>query len=88
MALTKVLAFDIGIKNLAFCVLENNNSVLALENCNILEPVEQVNCSKCTVKASYKAGDKVFCKRHGAARIERRSRSEYLLLHAILSHTL
>ena len=64
MAYRKVLAFDIGIKNLAFCVLENNHSVLALENCNILEPVEQVNCSKCTVKASYKAGDSVYCKRH------------------------
>ena len=64
MAYRKVLAFDIGIKNLAFCVLENNHSVLALENCNILEPVEQVTCSKCTVKASYKAGEGVFCKRH------------------------
>jgi hypothetical protein len=60
----KVLAFDIGIKNLAFCVLENNTNVIALENCNILDPVEQVNCSKCTIKASYKAGEDVFCKRH------------------------
>jgi hypothetical protein len=60
----KVIAFDIGIKNLAFCVLENDTDVLALENCNILEPVEQVNCSKCSIKASYKAGDNVFCKRH------------------------
>lgn len=60
----KVLAFDIGIKNLAFCILENNTNVLALENCNILEPVEEVKCFMCNIKASYKAGDKVFCKRH------------------------
>ncbi len=60
----KVIAFDIGIKNLAFCVLENDKTVLALENCNILEPVEQIACTKCALKASYKAGDKVFCKRH------------------------
>lgn len=60
----KVLAFDIGIKNLAYCVLENNKTVLALENCNILEPVEQVKCSKCTVKASYTVNNQVFCKRH------------------------
>jgi hypothetical protein len=60
----KIVAFDIGIKNLAFCILENDKDVLALENCNILEPVEQVNCSKCTVKASYKVDDNVFCKRH------------------------
>ena len=60
----KVIAFDIGIKNLAYCVLENNSDVLALENCNILEPVEQVNCYMCSVKASYKADNKVCCKRH------------------------
>lgn len=64
MEYRKVIAFDIGIKNLAFCVLENDKNVLALENCNILEPVEQVNCSKCAIKASYKAGDNVYCKRH------------------------
>jgi hypothetical protein len=64
MSYKKVIAFDIGIKNLAFCVLENDKDVLALENCNILEPVEQVNCSKCNLKASYKAADQVFCKRH------------------------
>jgi hypothetical protein len=64
MSNKKVIAFDIGIKNLAFCILENDTNVLALENCNILEPVEQINCSKCTIKASYKAGEDVFCKRH------------------------
>jgi hypothetical protein len=64
MEYKKVLAFDIGIKNLAFCILENESNVIALENCNILEPVEQVNCFMCAIKASYKAGDKVFCKRH------------------------
>jgi hypothetical protein len=60
----KVLAFDIGIKNLAYCVLENDKTVLSLENCNILEPVEQVKCSKCTVKANYTVNNQVFCKRH------------------------
>lgn len=60
----KVLAFDIGIKNLAFCILENDKTVLALENCNILEPVEQVKCFMCKSKASYKVSENVFCKRH------------------------
>jgi molybdopterin converting factor small subunit len=64
MVYKKVLAFDIGIKNLAFCILENNKTVLALENCNILEPVEQVKCFMCKSKASYKVSEKVFCKRH------------------------
>jgi hypothetical protein len=60
----RILAFDIGIKNLAFCILENGQNVIALENCNILAPVEQVPCFMCKVKASYKAGDHFFCKRH------------------------
>jgi hypothetical protein len=64
MSNKKVIAFDIGIKNLAFCVLENDKNVLALENCNIIEPVEQINFSKCSIKASYKAGENVYCKRH------------------------
>jgi hypothetical protein len=63
-AYKKVLAFDIGIKNLAFCVLENDKQVLSLENCNILEPVEEVKCFMCVSKASFIVSDKVFCRRH------------------------
>jgi hypothetical protein len=64
MTYRKVLAFDIGIKNLAFCILENDKTVLALENCNILESVEQVKCFMCKSKASYTVSNNVFCKRH------------------------
>jgi hypothetical protein len=59
----KILAFDIGIKNLAFCLLENN-AVLGLENCNLLEPVEPILCKHCTYKASYTANQLPYCKRH------------------------
>ena len=59
----KVLAFDIGIKNLAFCVLEDQN-VLALENVNLLEPVEPLICSACTLKASFRVHENIYCKRH------------------------
>jgi hypothetical protein len=61
----RILAFDIGIKNLAFCILDEK--VIALENCNILPPVEAIKCSKCKSKASYKVLNEVsevFCKRH------------------------
>jgi hypothetical protein len=64
MSYKKVLAFDIGIKNLAYCILENDVNVLELENSNILDPVEEVKCFMCHIKASYKVEDKVFCKRH------------------------
>ena len=60
----KVVAFDIGIKNLAFCVLEQETNVLGLENCNLLEPVEQITCSQCKIKASYTALQRPYCKRH------------------------
>lgn len=61
--LHKVLAFDIGIKNLAFCVLEGTH-VHALENINLLPPVEPVACSSCKLRASYRVNEKVYCKRH------------------------
>ena len=59
----KTLAFDIGIKNLAFCILENK-SVLSLQNVNLLDPVEPIICSQCKSKASYRVGEGVHCKRH------------------------
>jgi len=67
----KVLAFDIGIKNLAFCVLEAplgslvaNTNVIALDNCNLLEPVEVISCHNCKLKASFTVNQQNFCKRH------------------------
>lgn len=61
---SKVLAFDIGIKNLAFGILKDKTEVLALENCNILEPVEKTKCFMCKQNASYSVGGNFFCKRH------------------------
>lgn len=63
MSQTKVLAFDIGIKNLAFCLLENN-SILRLENVNILDSVEKTSCASCKSAASFTAGPHHVCKRH------------------------
>jgi hypothetical protein len=60
----KVIAFDIGIKNLAFCILQDGKKVLALENCNLLDPVATLTCRLCAAKANWKAGDHLCCKRH------------------------
>jgi len=57
------LAFDIGIKNLAFCVLKERH-VVALENCNLLEEPVKVTCALCKLKASYTVNTAVYCKRH------------------------
>jgi hypothetical protein len=66
----RVLAFDIGIKNLAYCVLEtvdaSHQKVQALENCSLLEPVATVSCSACSHKATYQSSVGLTCKRHAA----------------------
>lgn len=60
----KVLAFDIGIKNLAFCVLSSPRYVDAWENCNLIgEPVKQ-KCSACRLNASFTVDLHHFCKKH------------------------
>jgi len=65
MPQTKVLAFDIGIKNLAFCLMENT-IIHKLENVNILPSVEKIICHSeaCSAAASYTVGPKNMCKRH------------------------
>jgi hypothetical protein len=60
----KVVAFDIGIKNLAFCILENDSTVLSLENCTLLEPIQTNSCSSCKLKASFQIHQQLFCKKH------------------------
>ena len=73
--MTTVCAFDIGIKNLAFCVMRSNQ-ISAWENVNILATEEPVDgpaiCHKCKVKAKWTCGafnnqgdrGSPCCKRH------------------------
>jgi len=63
----KYLAFDIGIKNLAYCLFDaSQNLVLALENCNIIQDQQeaQAQCSTCVSKATYQSSLGPTCKRH------------------------
>jgi len=62
----RVLAFDIGVKNLAYAVVTEDRKVHALENVNLLEPVEALHCSAlaCPHAASWRTPDALFCKRH------------------------
>jgi len=60
----RVLAFDIGIKNLAFAVVDRTEKqVLALQQINLLPSVTAVTCSVCALKASYQV-TLPYCKRH------------------------
>ena len=56
----RILAFDIGIKNLAYCVLEKTarDSIIAWENVNIftdstVEELPKVVCSRCQSKPKF-----------------------------------
>jgi len=62
-----ILAFDIGIKNLAYCLFDaSQNLVLALENCNLIadQQIEQAVCHICHKKATYQSLKGPSCKRH------------------------
>jgi hypothetical protein len=61
------LAFDIGIKNLAYCLFDaSQNLILALENCNLIQDQEiaQALCHTCQKKATYQSSLGPTCKRH------------------------
>lgn len=59
----RIVAFDIGIKNLAFCILDGT-VIRRLENTNILPSVASTSCVSCSAKASVSAGSNTYCKRH------------------------
>ncbi len=69
---TRVLCFDIGIKNLAWCVLEDAGNqtykILGWDNVNILEtednPTPKLVCSGCKAKPSFLHKDNLYCARH------------------------
>lgn len=64
--LSCVLAFDIGVKNLAYALVRSDGTVLALENVNLLPPVETLVCETpaCRNKATYSTPSTLHCKRH------------------------
>lgn len=65
--MTRILAFDIGIKNLAFAIIDREtNGIVALENVNLMAPVESINCQHqgCKHLAKYSVLDSSYCKRH------------------------
>lgn len=73
MPLLTILSFDIGIKNLAWCLMRRNTDIsgsqyqiLGWENVNILgdSVVTKVTCNKCSAKATHSNGDTLSCGRH------------------------
>jgi hypothetical protein len=71
---TRILSFDIGIRNLAWCLMGRQTDIsgslpriYGWENVNLLEssnPVEKIVCKKCSSKATYTSPQGVSCGRH------------------------
>lgn len=59
----RIISFDIGIKNLAYCILDNKN-ILAIDNISIIPISKPPCCIVCKCKASYETSDGTYCKRH------------------------
>jgi hypothetical protein len=78
MPISRVLAFDIGIRNLAWCVMQKQTDgsgtpveVLGWDNYDLLAgqsaataSESAANCAKCSSKASYETRGGVYCVRH------------------------
>lgn len=71
--MVRVLAFDIGIKNLAWCCLDYTGAlytILGWDNYNLLSDesnigaTTKVKCTQCSLKAAYENGGHTFCARH------------------------
>ena len=63
----KILSIDIGIKNLAFCIIEhkNSNKELTIEKWDIINICNNISkCSYCNKNANYKKNEEFFCNKH------------------------
>lgn len=63
---TRVLAFDIGVKNLAYAVISSDGTVHALENASLFPDPPPIRCQSvgCTHLAKYRTPSASYCKRH------------------------
>lgn len=76
--MVRVLAFDIGIKNLAWCCVERqgeNTTILGWDNYNLLSDssnmtTTKVQCAHCSAKANYEHEGQQTCVRHCPATLQ------------------
>ena len=64
----KILSIDVGIKNLAYCLMESKNNNFIIENWSVINLCNEKNhiCTSCKKKAYYKKAetDEIYCKSH------------------------
>ena len=86
----KVLAFDIGIKNLSYCLLDSDNTVIDWDLINLSEKVDFYcdgmlkNKKECKKIAKYYLNDNYYCNKHKQEKCkiikkEKKSLSDYAI---------
>ena len=62
----KILSIDVGIKNLAYCLIESNKDFFTIDNWSVINLCKEKNiiCNFCKKKASYKKIENHYCKIH------------------------
>ena len=59
-----ILSFDVGIKNLAYCLIDIDNNNLQLKNWNSIDLSHKYVCSYCKEAAEYKSKEIFICDKH------------------------
>jgi hypothetical protein len=62
----KILSIDVGIKNLAYCLIESKNGSFTIDNWSVINLCKEKNlvCKSCKKKAYYIKADECYCKTH------------------------
>jgi hypothetical protein len=59
----KFVSIDVGIKNLSFCLFEDDGRILKWDNINLIDEME-TKCCECNKPAKFCKNGKEFCKKH------------------------
>jgi len=60
-----ILSFDVGIKNLAYCLAECSNDAYVIKSWNVINLCNEQQCDSCTELAKYCFDNKYYCNKHG-----------------------
>ena len=62
----KILSIDVGIKNLAFCILQAKNNIYEIVEWEVIDLCSEItnNCNNCNKKAKYFKNNDFFCSMH------------------------
>lgn len=60
----RLLSWDVGIINLAYCLLETVDNTMTIIKWDVINLLDHPTCTQCTAKATYSRGKSPFCNTH------------------------